>query len=366
MVARCLRCHGSFMLLSTNLAEPRAGVRSLIREVDSGVSLSPQPAFGSACPRSLGARGYSLPLFARRGRELYIHDRPGAARPACARRPLPPRSRRFDRWLRAAAHRSRAGSTTHEDPDMTLVAPPARLLPTPASVGRPDRMGSARSWRPALEGSPSDCSLPSLLWRHCLSALLAGGAAAFGRVHCADGGAIGSWADCDCDRGSDHDLCCVARVDIGRQSVGRRSGRLASIAQLASQLRSSRLTAAQLKRAARPTLRYWGCSLLDPADIGGVVTMFVPRVTLPLMGRAENILANGIQRSPAAGTLSGAWRSSLIARLAHRPGDAAAPLAPRGAAPAMPGLVSLAMLRGAVASWRLDTGTRTLSCEVPV
>ena len=76
MVARCPRCHGSFMLLSTNLGKPRAGVRSLIREIDPGVSLSPRNRVRLARVLALAGAGVlALLLFARRGQFVHTVDR---------------------------------------------------------------------------------------------------------------------------------------------------------------------------------------------------------------------------------------------------------------------------------------------------
>jgi putative heme transporter len=383
MVARCPRCHGSFMLLSTNLAEPRAGVRSLIREIDPGVSLSPRNRVRIARVLALAGVGVLvLLLLVRRGQFVHTIDRAvhvdwqlAVVAAALEAASIAGYVLLLHRVVAPADPRLRLKDSY----DMTLGGAAAtRLLPTAGLGGAAVTVWAlrARGVRTS-ELTERLLALLLLLYGVYLSALLAGGAdVAFGQVHVTDGGAIGMLgAAIAIAIAVAIMILFAAPASISRalDRVGRRPGRLAPAARLV--VAKLPLFRASLRRGwhelRHPHVALLGAVAYWTFDIGVLVTMLHAfGVTLALDGVVlAYFLGTLFNVVPLPGILSGGLAGSLIA-LGSPAGPAiAGVLAYRALAvwlPAVPGLVSLARLRGSVASWRLDTATRTLSPQVPV
>jgi uncharacterized membrane protein YbhN (UPF0104 family) len=155
--------------------------------------------------------------------------------------------------------------------------------------------------------------------------------------------------------------------------VGRRSGRLASAARRVVPrlpvLRASLRRGWQELR--RPHAALLGAVAYWAFDVGVLVAMLhACGVRLPLAAVVlAYFLGTMLNVVPIPGSLSGGLTASLIALGSPAGAAAAAVLAYRALAvwlPAVPGIVSLARLRTSVASWRLDTASHTLACQLPV
>ncbi len=365
------------MLLPPNPAEPRAGLHSLIREIDPGVSLSPRNRVRLARVLALAGAGVLvLLLFARRGQFVHTVDRAlhvgwqlvvvAAALEAAS-------IAGYVMLFHRVVARADPGLRLKDSYDMTLGGAAAtRLLPTAGLGG-----AAVTVWALRARGVRTSeltgrlLAFLLLLYGVYLCALLAGGAdVAFGRVRVTDGGAIGML-------GAAIAIAILlaimilfaapASVSRALDRAGRRPGRLASIARLAvAQLPVFR---ASLRRGwhelRRPHAALLGAVAYWAFDIGVLVTMLHAfGVTLPLDGVVlAYFLGTLFNVIPLPGILSGGLAGSLIALGSPAAPTIAAVLAYRALAvwlPAIPGLVSLATLRGAVASWRLDTATRTI------
>ncbi|MGN6168321.1 MAG: lysylphosphatidylglycerol synthase domain-containing protein [Solirubrobacteraceae bacterium] len=383
MVARCRRCHGSVVLLSTNLGGPRAGVRSLIREIYSGVSLPPRKRVRVTRVLALvGAGVFALLLFARRDQFVHAFDRAlhvGWQLVAVAAALEAASIAGYVLLLHRVVARADPRLRLKDSYDVTLGGAAAtRLLPTAGLGGAAVTVWALRA-RGVRTSELTERLLAFLLLLYgvYLSALLAGGVAiAFGWLRVTDGRALGAL-------GAAIAIAIAVAIVIlfaapgpvarALDRVGRRPGRLASVSRLAfAQLPVLRASLGRSwQELRRPRVALLGAVAYWTFDVAVLVAMLHAfGVALPLGGVVlAYFLGTLFNLVPLPGSLSGGLVGSLIALGSPAGGAIAAVLAYRALAvwlPAVPGLVSLATLRGSVTSWRLDTATRTLPCEVAV
>ena len=364
------------MLLSANLRMPGTGVRSLMHEIAPGVGPRTPGRVWLARVLALVAAGvFAFLAMAHGGQFVHALNRALHAN-----------------WeLEAAAIALEAGSVVgyvlllhrvvaranpklrlKDSYDLTLGGAAAtRLLPT-AGLG-----GAALTvWALRARGVRSSelaerlLAFLLLLYSVYLSALIVDGAGvAFGLGHGTHGRTLGVLGAALAATVAATVLVVVAAPSpVARvvTRVGGRSRRLGSASRwLAMQvpvLRASLRRALREVRRPHPALlgavAYWACDL-------GVLAMMLHAfgVRLPL---AEVVLAYFLGTLfnvvPLPGSLSGGLAGTLIALGSPAGAAIAAVLAYRALAvwlPAIPGIASLASLRTSVASWRVDTASRT-------
>jgi uncharacterized membrane protein YbhN (UPF0104 family) len=364
------------MLLSTSLRMPGTGVRSLIGEIAPGVGPRTPGRVWPARVLALTAAGIFAFLAMAHGGQ-FVHALKRALHAdwhlvAVAVALEAASVAGYVLLLHRVVARANPKLRLRDSYDMTLGGAAAtRLLPTAGLGGAAVTVWALRA-RGVRTGELAERLLAFLLLLYgvYLSALLAGGAVvAFALGHVTHGRSLGVLgAAIAAALAATVLVASAAPSPVARAvtRVGRRFPRLGSasrwVAMQLPVLAASRRRAWHEVRRPHPallgTVAYWAF------DLGVLAAMLHAfGVGLPL---AEVVLAYFLGTLfnvvPLPGSLSGGLAGTLIALGSPAGAAIAAVLAYRALAvwlPAVPGVASLASLRTSVASWRMDTASRT-------
>jgi putative heme transporter len=376
MVDRGRRCEGSRVLLSTSLRLPGTGVRSLTREIAPGAGPRTRGRVWPTRIIALTAAGiFALLVMAHGGQFVHALNRAlhaGWQLVAVAVALEAASVAGYVLLLHRVVARANPRLRLKDSYDMTLGGAAAtRLLPTAGLGGAAVTVWALRA-RGVRTSELAERMLGFLLLLYgvYLSALLVGGAAvALGLGHVTHGRTLGALGVVVAAALAATVLVVVAAPSPVARAVtrfGRRSPRLGSAARwVAIQLpvlRASLWRSWQEVRRAHPALlgavAYWAFDLSVLATMLHAFGVGMPLDEVVLayfLGTLFNVV-------PLPGSLSGGLAGTLIALGSPAGAAIAAVLAYRALAvwlPAVPGVASLASLRTSVASWRMDTASRT-------